>query len=128
MVSIFDNEALFDIHYRTLKINKPSYADMNHLISKVMAGITCSLRYPGQLNSDLQNQVINMVPYPRLHFLMNSYIDLHDQNLKINNDPILAQLMLDQKNFMCASDPKRGKYLSASAMFRGKLSSKEVDE
>jgi len=28
---------------------------------------------------------------------------------------------------MCATDPKLGKYLTASAMFRGKVSTKEVD-
>ena len=29
---------------------------------------------------------------------------------------------------MCAADPRNGRYLTASAMFRGKMSTKEVDE
>merc|ERR1719384_52760 len=29
---------------------------------------------------------------------------------------------------MCAADPREGKYLTASAMFRGRMSTKEVDE
>merc|ERR1719433_1505483 len=29
---------------------------------------------------------------------------------------------------MCASDPRHGRYLTASAMFRGRMSTKEVDE
>merc|ERR1719345_728206 len=28
---------------------------------------------------------------------------------------------------MCASDPRHGRYLTASAMFRGRMSTKEVD-
>lgn len=44
-----DNEALYDICFRTLKISQPSYADLNHLVSNTMSGITTSLRYPGQL-------------------------------------------------------------------------------
>jgi tubulin beta len=36
--------------------------------------------------------------------------------------------MFDAKNMMCAADPRHGKYLTASAIFRGKVSSKEVDE
>ncbi len=28
----------------------------------------------------------------------------------------------------CAADPRHGRYLTASAMFRGRMSSKEVDE
>jgi len=42
--------------------------------------------------------------------------------------PEIAQQMWDAKNMMCAADPRHGRYLTASAMFRGKLSSKEVDE
>ncbi|KAG6422574.1 hypothetical protein SASPL_119152 [Salvia splendens] len=36
--------------------------------------------------------------------------------------------MWDSKNMMCAADPRHGRYLTASAMFRGKMSTKEVDE
>ena len=36
--------------------------------------------------------------------------------------------MFDAKNMMCASDPRHGRYLTASAMFRGRISTKEVDE
>ena len=36
--------------------------------------------------------------------------------------------MFDAKNMMCASDPRHGRYLTASAMFRGRIATKEVDE
>ena len=36
--------------------------------------------------------------------------------------------MFDSKNMMAACDPKHGRYLTASAMFRGKMSTKEVDD
>merc|ERR1712183_1199116 len=42
--------------------------------------------------------------------------------------PELTQQMFDSKNMMCAADPRHGRYLTASAMFRGKMSTKEVDE
>jgi len=29
---------------------------------------------------------------------------------------------------MCASDPRHGRYLTAAALFRGRMSTKEVDE
>ncbi|GME78818.1 unnamed protein product [[Candida] boidinii] len=66
-----DNEALYDICVRTLKLPQPSYSDLNHLVSSVMSGVTTSLRYPGQLNSDLRKLAVNLVPFPRLHFFMN---------------------------------------------------------
>ncbi|KAI4320942.1 hypothetical protein MLD38_034374 [Melastoma candidum] len=33
--------------------------------------------------------------------------------------------MWDAKNMMCAADPRHGRYLTASAMFRGEISTKE---
>ncbi|KAF1796686.1 beta-tubulin, partial [Mucor lusitanicus] len=49
-----DNEALYDICFRTLKLTNPGYGDLNQLVSAVMSGVTTSLRFPGQLNSDLR--------------------------------------------------------------------------
>jgi len=43
------------------------------------------------------------------------------KTLKIN-------LRYDAKNMMCAADPRHGRYLTASALFRGRMSTKEVDE
>jgi hypothetical protein len=40
--------------------------------------------------------------------------------------PELTQQMWDAKNMMCAADPRHGRYLTASALFRGRMSSKEV--
>jgi hypothetical protein len=44
---ILDNEALYDICFRTLKLTTPNFGDLNHLISAVMSGVTCCLRFPG---------------------------------------------------------------------------------
>merc|ERR550539_907226 len=68
-----DNEALYDICFRTLKLTNPSYADLNMLIANAITGTTCSLRFPGQLNCDLRKLAVNMVPFPRLHFFLVGY-------------------------------------------------------
>jgi len=36
--------------------------------------------------------------------------------------------MFDAKNMMAATDPRHGRYLTASAMFRGKIQTNEVDD
>jgi len=36
--------------------------------------------------------------------------------------------MFDAGNMMAACDPRHGRYLAAAAIFRGRLSTKEVDE
>ncbi len=96
-----DNEALYDICFRTLKLTTPTYGDLNHLvsatmsgvttclrfpghtygdlnhlISATMSGVTTCLRFPGQLNADLRKLAVNMVPFPRLHFFMPGFAPL----------------------------------------------------
>ena len=74
---MIDNEALYDICYRSMKISKPTYGDLNHLISLTMSGLTTCLRFPGQLNADLRKLAVNMVPFPRLHFFMPGFSPLY---------------------------------------------------
>merc|ERR1712193_184722 len=126
-----DNEALYDICFRTLKLTTPTYGDLNHLVSAGLSGITCSIRFPGRLNCDLRKLGTNMVPFPRLHFFMNGFAPLTSrgsQQYRALTVPELTQQMFDAKNMMCAADPRHGRYLTASAMFRGRMSTKEVDE
>ncbi|KAG2327977.1 hypothetical protein Bca52824_010705 [Brassica carinata] len=128
---VLDNEALYDICFRTLKLTTPSFGDLNHLISATMSGVTCCLRFPGQLNSDLRKLAVNLIPFPRLHFFMVGFAPLTSrgsQQYRSLTVPELTQQMWDSKNMMCAADPRHGRYLTASAMFRGKMSTKEVDE
>ncbi|PIO73043.1 Tubulin/FtsZ family, GTPase domain protein [Teladorsagia circumcincta] len=126
-----DNEALYDICFRTLKLTTPTYGDLNHLVSMTMSGVTTCLRFPGQLNADLRKLAVNMVPFPRLHFFMPGFAPLTSrgsQQYRSLTVPELTQQMFDAKNMMAACDPRHGRYLTVAAMFRGRMSMKEVDE
>ncbi|KAH7550293.1 hypothetical protein JRO89_XS13G0166300 [Xanthoceras sorbifolium] len=139
---VLDNEALYDICFRTLKLTTPSYddgnrkvailrivfgsglsgfdeihiqfpshmvGDLNHLISATMSGVTCCLRFPGQLNSDLRKLAVNLIPFPRLHFFMVGFAPLTSrgsQQYRALTVPELTQQMWDAKNMMCAADPR----------------------
>jgi len=126
-----DNEALYDICFRTLKLSNPSYADLNNLIASAITGTTCSLRFPGQLNCDLRKLAVNMVPFPRLHFFLVGFAPLtsnQSKNYRVLTVPELTAQAFDAKNMMCAADPRHGRYLTCAMMFRGSMSSKEVDD
>jgi len=100
-------------------------------VSAAMSGITCCLRFPGQLNSDLRKLAVNLIPFPRLHFFMVGYAPLTSRNSAgFRNVTVqeLVQQMFDAKNMMAACDPRSGRYLTASAVFRGPVSTKEVDQ
>ncbi len=126
-----DNEALYEICFRTLKLPSPKYGDLNHLVSLVMSGITTCLRFPGQLNSDLRKLAVNMVPFPRLHFFTVGFAPLTargSQSFRAVSVPELASQMFESKNMMAAADPRHGRYLTVAAYFRGKVSMKEVED
>ena len=126
-----DNEALYDICFRTLRLTNPTYGDLNHLVSAAMSGVTTCLRFPGQLNSDLRKLAVNMIPFPRLHFFIPGFAPLVarcSQQYKALTVAELTQQMFDSKNMMAACDPRYGKYMTVAAIFRGRMSVKEVDE
>ena len=131
VTNCIDNEALYDICFRTLKLSTPTYGDLNHLVSVTMSGITTCFRFPGQLNADLRKLAVNMVPFPRLHFFMPGFAPLTSRGSRLFRVTSVAELtkqMFDAKNMMAACDPRHGKYLTCAAIFRGRMSMKEVDE
>lgn len=127
-----DNEALYNICTNTLKIERPSYENLNKLVAGVMSGVTCSLRFPGQLNADLRKLCVNLIPFPRLHFFVVGYAPLAgagSEMYKSMTVPELTSQMFDSKNMMADCDPREGRYLTAAVYFRGKkVSTKEVED
>ncbi|XP_050360184.1 tubulin beta chain-like [Nymphalis io] len=126
-----DNEALYDICFRTLRLSSPTYGDLNHLVSLTMSGVTTCLRFPGQLNADLRKLAVNMVPFPRLHFFMPGFAPLtarNSQSYRALTVAELTQQMFSPVNMMAACDPRHGRYLTVAAIFRGRMSMKDVDE
>ena len=128
-VMAIDNKALYNICFRTLKISTPTYGDLNHLVSIAMSCATCSIRFPGQVNSGLRQLAVNLVPFPRLHFLVISLAPLTSRGstqCHVFTVPELIQQLFDAKNLMCAADPRHGHYLSAAVVIRSRMSC--VDE
>jgi len=126
-----DNEALYDICFRVLKLKQPTYGDLNHLVSLTMTGVTTSLRFPGQLNADLRKLAVNMVPFPRLHFFMPGFAPLIARGSQAYSSMSVAELtqqMFDSRNLMAACELKHGRFLTAATIFRGPVSMKEVDQ
>ncbi|CDW51932.1 Beta-tubulin isotype 2 [Trichuris trichiura] len=126
-----DNEALYDICFRSLRLAKPTFADLNHLISIVMSGATTCFRFPGQVNADLRKLAVNMIPFPRLHFFLTGFAPLFAPESRRFNENLtvteLYQQLFNPSNMMVACDPRNGRYLTTAAIFRGKISLSEVE-
>ncbi|KAK2104236.1 Tubulin beta-8 chain [Saguinus oedipus] len=133
-----NNEKLCNICSRTLKLTTPTYGDPNHLVFASMSGVTTCLRFPGQLNADLPKLAVNMVPFPWLQFFMPGFALLTSrgsQQYLALTVAELTQQLFDVKNMMAACDCSphpapcsHGRYLTMAAIFRGRMSMREVDE
>ncbi|XP_073390075.1 uncharacterized protein [Physcomitrium patens] len=53
------------------KVTKP-FDEMNSIASNLLLHLTSSMRFEGPLNVDLNEITMNLVPYPRLHYLTSS--------------------------------------------------------
>ncbi|KAG8760340.1 Tubulin beta-2 chain [Serendipita sp. 396] len=125
-----DNEALHNINVKNLKIQHPEFSDLNKVIAQVMCGVSTSLRFPGQLNGDLRKLGMNLVPFPRLHYLLPSYAPLVSEATNAYQSlavPELVASLFDRHNLLVACDPRMGRYLTAATIFRGNISSQEVE-
>ncbi|KAI9633757.1 Tubulin/FtsZ, GTPase domain-containing protein [Dioszegia hungarica] len=131
ITTCLDNEALYDICVTGLKQKEPSYKDLNLLIARVMSGFTSTLRFPGQLNSDLRKLAVNMIPFTRLHFFTAGYAPLVANASRQYTGTSVADLtaaVFQKKSLLAAIDPALGKYLTVSVAYRGKhLSMRDIE-
>ncbi|XP_043474787.1 tubulin beta chain-like [Leptopilina heterotoma] len=126
-----DNDALYHILTKNMEIVSPTYPDMNHLISNCIAGITASLRFPGQLNMDLRKLLVNMVPFPKLHFFVPGFVPLMTRNAgsyRMETASELTRQIFEANNMLAFCDPQKGRFITVGIIFRGNLSSKEIEE
>ena len=125
-----DNEALYDVCRRNLGVERPTYTNLNRLIAQVISSLTASLRFDGTLNVDVNEFQTNLVPYPRIHFMLTSYAPLISSDRAMHEKGSVAELTSDvfePTNMMTKCDPRHGKYMACLLMYRGDVVPKDVN-
>jgi len=126
-----DNEAMYSICNNNLKIEKPTYKDLNRVTSQVISSLTTSLRFDGSLNVDMREFQTNLVPYPRIHFLTTSYAPLLSSAVALNERSSVKDITnaaFDAQNMMVKVDPRAGKYIATCLMYRGDVRHNDVTQ
>jgi len=127
---MLDNEAIYDICKNSLNIEKPTYTNLNRLIAQVISSLTASLRFDGALNVDINEFQTNLVPYPRIHFMLCSYAPVistekaHHEQLTVAE---LTNALFEPANMKAKCDPRHGKYMACCLMYRGDIVPKDVN-
>ncbi|KAF5177224.1 Tubulin alpha chain [Thalictrum thalictroides] len=127
---LLDNEAIYDICRRSLDIERPTYTNLNRLISQIISSLTTSLRFDGAINVDITEFQTNLVPYPRIHFMLSSYAPVisaekaYHEQLSV---PEITSAVFEPSSMMAKCDPRHGKYMACCLMYRGDVVPKDVN-
>ncbi|VAH21600.1 unnamed protein product [Triticum turgidum subsp. durum] len=124
------NEAIYDICRRSLDIERPTYTNLNRLVSQVISSLTASLRFDGALNVDVNEFQTNLVPYPRIHFMLSSYAPVISAEKAYHEQLSVAEITnsaFEPSSMMAKCDPRHGKYMACCLMYRGDVVPKDVN-
>jgi len=130
---LLDNEAIYEICQKHLDTKRPSYDNLNRLIAKAVSSMTASLRFEGELNVDLNEFQTNLVPFPRLHFMITSMAPVvTKKKMETTNTNIqsITETCFSAQNFMTKIadfDAEEDKYMAISVNYRGTAKAKEAN-
>jgi len=130
---VLDNEAIYAICQKQLNVERPSYIDLNKIISKVVSSMTASLRFDGELNVDLGEFQTNLVPFPRLHFMTTALAPVISKEKATHEAQTVREItdhVFQPQNMLVKYsdfDPVEDKYMAISINYRGEVKSKEAN-
>ncbi|KAB2616911.1 hypothetical protein D8674_012780 [Pyrus ussuriensis x Pyrus communis] len=99
-------------------------------ISSVISSLTASLRFDGALNVDVTEFQTNLVPYPRIHFMLSSYAPVISAEKAYHEQLSVAEITnsaFEPASMMAKCDPRHGKYMACCLMYRGDVVPKDVN-
>jgi len=126
---LLDNQALYDICRYKYNMESPRYIDLNRLIAQTISSLTASLRFNGEINSDLTEIQTNLVPFPRMRFPVIAYAPFisWDKGFHEAMDVFdLTTSVFEAGHRLMNIETDTGKYFACCLMYRGDVVPKDV--
>ncbi|XP_077977661.1 tubulin alpha chain-like [Glandiceps talaboti] len=133
MTIMVDNEAIYDIYNRKIDAERPTYKNLNHIISQIASFITVCQRFRNEdkANVDFVDYTTNLVPFPRLHFSLAAYAPFttaekaFHESLSVSD---ITRACFDPTNHMLKFDSMDGKIFANLMVFRGDVERREINK
>ncbi|XP_025921320.1 tubulin epsilon chain isoform X2 [Apteryx rowi] len=108
----------------TKAVQEKSFDAMNNIIANLLLNLTSSARFEGSLNMDLNEISMNLVPFPRLHYLVSSLTPLYtlaDVNVPSRRLDQMFSDAFSRDHQLIQADPKHSLYLACALLVRGNV-------
>ncbi|XP_054722050.1 tubulin epsilon chain-like [Uloborus diversus] len=119
---------LNDIRFTNTLMNvekRKPFDEMNNIVANTLINLTCSSRFPGSLNIDVNEIVTNMVPFRKLHYIVPSLSPLFslDTYYKLH---VLFQNSLSPDHQLFPSPLEDGIVFASTLICRGDILMSDV--
>ena len=102
---------------------------MNNIVANLILNMTSSSRFEGSLNVDLNEITMNLVPFPKLHYLVSSLTPLYslaDVRLPPRRLDQMFSDAFSRDHQLIKADPKHSLYLACALMVRGNVEVSDI--
>jgi tubulin epsilon len=111
---------------------RKAFDSMNNIAANLLTNLTSSMRFEGSLNVDLNEITTNLVPYPKLHYIMSSLSPLSfSQDLQKRKVPRSVDNMFSdafhRDHYLIKADPKNSTYLACGLLLRGDVEISDIN-
>ncbi|RQM24822.1 hypothetical protein B5M09_001114 [Aphanomyces astaci] len=104
-----------------------AFDQMNSIVARTLTHLTSSMRFDGSLNVDLNEITTNLVPFPKLHYLLSSVAPLWAD--KVMQPRRISQMFSDafqRDHQLIKTNPKGGIMLACGLLLRGNVQVSDI--
>jgi tubulin beta len=127
LTTLYENQAVHRVLEKLCGNKNSSFAEVNKVIAQSIANVSSSSRLPSTRSCHTRKTFVNLVLFPRLHFVVPSLAPFQTQRVVHTVDSI-TRATFNYDSFLVDINPVGGTYWSGFLAYRGAgISTMEVD-